>query len=486
VITVRDRTEHTGDVTLVVEVTDAQGADTIESLTVVQEFNFQIPDHAQEVIDHTGLEPASTEELITGRTAVSFDDPRFDFVYAADKEITEYISTNPLGPIDITQTEPGTFELTFTSEWPGRFPLHLTATDTTGNTTHLRIPIEIHWTKNPWEVRGIMFDGWTIDGAINVSNDHLAAAIERVRSMNVNYISINPIWYLEDAASVDFQRAPMQWEADVGFNSMSDDQVVAMTALAHNAGLAVQVKPMVFLNDRTWIGSVEPTDEWFDSYLDQVLLPVAKLAETNGVEMVSLLNDSGNQNTFEQAWTEVIVEVRDVFGGDLTLAESGSGNPFCCQTPVSFTDQLDVYGFQAYMPGSGHPIFPLAEGVVDPTVSEMIENMVPHFDARETEVTGSGHEAIATEMGIMNVDGANRSPADLSYDRENWRIDNQEQIDYYEAVLRSYAERTWMRGLFVWNTTPGSQVYFEDPDLGLGADVQGQPVEDLIRLWFAG
>lgn len=61
--------------------------------------------------------------------------------------------------------------------------------------------------------------------------------------------------------------------------------------------------------------------------------------------------------------------------------------------------------------------------------------------------------------------------------------DNQEQVDYYEAVPRILSTRPWMAEVFVWDTSPGENFY-EDPSVGVTSDIEGQPVEELIRIWF--
>ena len=41
-----------------------------------------------------------------------------------------------------------------------------------------------------------------------------------------------------------------------------------------------------------------------------------------------------------------------------------------------------------------------------------------------------------------------------------------------------------MRGVFVWTTMLGNTIGYADAELGLTADIDGQPVEDLIRIWL--
>jgi len=120
---------------------------------------------------------------------------------------------------------------------------------------------------------------------------------------------------------------------------------------------------------------------------------------------------------------------------------------------------------------------------MDPTVDEMVRNISPHFDARENEIITLGIQAIATEFGVFNFNGANlQSDWTLEYEWANRIRDNQEQVEFYEASLRVFSGRPWMDGLFVWDVMPSELVYYHD---GLHTnDFRGLPVEDMIRIWF--
>jgi len=210
---------------------------------------------------------------------------------------------------------------------------------------------------------------------------------------------------------------------------------------------------------------------------------MAELAARHNVEILSLFNDSSFQNKYRSIWLEIIRDVREIYDGKLTIADSQFPDIYRTDNPVTFADQLDVYGFQGYTPGSGYPSFPTIPGTKDPTVEAMVSNMAQHYDAREHLVVSQGLEAISTETGILNADGANRSPADLGYERDSWALDNQEQVDYYEASMRVLADRSWVTGLFIWSVSP-DQPYYTSPELGIIQDFRGLPIDDLIRIWF--
>ena len=67
----------------------------------------------------------------------------------------EYKSNKSLGAFTVAQTEPGHYRINFHAEYPGRFPVHIMAVDVDGNATESRVPFEVYWAKQPFEIQGI-------------------------------------------------------------------------------------------------------------------------------------------------------------------------------------------------------------------------------------------------------------------------------------------------------------------------------------------
>jgi len=442
VVTVENATGLTGDVSLVVSATDLNGSNTIGGISVSQEFNLQTD----------------------------------------NKRISEYISNQDLAPFTVEQIELAQWRVTFRSEWPGRFPLHFVVPDAEGNVTDARVPVEVYWAQQPMEIRGAMIEGWAMENPRDLGTSDFEAVLDRLVQDNFNYVSVTAIWMLDDANSYTFNRAPSRW-ADSNFASLTDSQISEIIQLAHERGMGVMVKPMVFVEDWTWIGSIRPADAqtWFSNYESQVLLPMARLAAENDAELLCLFNDSGNQGGYRAIWTDIIGDVREIYGGRITLGDSNYPSLYRTGLSVTFVNLLDVYGANAYIPGSGYPSYPTIAGENDPTVDEMQANIARHYDGRSGVLTSRDMRLIVTELGMMNVDGANTYP---TYTGNEGTVDNQEWVEYFEASLRVLSTRQWVEGAFAWSVTPSESIKYANEAAGTTHDLRVAPIEDLLRIWF--
>ena len=84
---------------------------------------------------------------------------------------------------------------------------------------------------------------------------------------------------------------------------------------------------------------------------------------------------------------------------------------------------------------------------------------------------------IFTEIGVRSIAGAARAPWDWQV---SGRIDLTGQKRWYQAALRTFAARDWMKGLFWWQR-------YTDPTVGgHGRQLQphGKPAEVVLRAWF--
>jgi len=477
---VADPTGRTGQVTLLVEVSDSDGADTIESLSVTQEFNFQHPDHADEVIERTGLVPASVEDIGPGMTAARFDDPRFDFIFKADKQIAEYISTNPLSPIEITQITAGIFEVSFSSEWPGRFPLHLTATDTDGNTTTSRVPVEVYWRENPWERRGVAIDTlW--DGSSNRPNlALLPAAVDVIGALNANTVMLTVIGTMESADSTEVvhcydQPTAMQWCA-----TPTAAEIGRFIDRAHDGGLQVLLWPILIADAEDqlelWQLQLSDWDTFFESYSSWIL-EYAETAEVHGAEAAFVTGGGGRLlSEHQDDFARLIASMREIYTGEIIATDFWSWEgPF----PSDFSDAYPT--FFGDLDVIGHPIFYPAAEVVDPSPWEMHEYLgVGTLEGIARPLWPTfGKPLLFTELGTWNIDGSAMGPSTTWTRVTNPQKDNQEQLDYTEAGLKSVVETPGQQGVIIWAQR------ITDELLDLDWFPEDAPVRELVRIWFA-
>jgi len=434
-IVIENPTGLTGEVSLEARVFDLNGTETAELIGVEQEFNFQ----------DTG-----------------------------NKEIDEYISNNSLAPIEIEQTESGLYVVTFSTEWPGRFPLHFTAVDENGNETVSRVPVVVKPLQKVVDIEGMAISAYWD------ANFDYRPVLDKLVENNVQAIQLNPIWYMPTKTSTEIRPWAEKWQDGNGGVTISDENIHKLIREANSKGLDIFLKPMIeFDNWIGWRGDLNPTnwDDWFNSYT-KFITHYAKIAEEENVPLFSVGAELRNANRYTAQWKEVIEQVREVYSGEITYSDSEtlSGQSF-----VQFWDDLDYIGAVVYYPSNG-TFWGSSSILKDPTVEEITESVANNFDRIVTPLAERySMEVIVTETGVPNQDGSSVQPWVFT-PTEGAGLDHQEQTNFYEAVFRVLSKRDFVKGIFWWETvlnkshSPGESLATYDP--------WGRPAEDVIKIWY--
>jgi hypothetical protein len=208
------------------------------------------------------------------------------------------------------------------------------------------------------------------------------------------------------------------------------------------------LKPHIDALDGSWRGTFDPTDvnAWFQSFT-MFITHYAAMAQAYNVEMLcfgteyTILSRAANRNQ----WLAVIDAIRVEYGGPLAYAANATspGDEF---TSVSFWDQVDVIGLDAYFPLTDHN---------DPTLSELVaawssnrygENIVANV--QNFANAHPGKPVIFTEIGYRSAAGTNIKPYDFSFSAP---VDNIEQQNCYQAMYEVWSQQSsFMKGNFWW------------------------------------
>lgn len=241
--------------------------------------------------------------------------------------------------------------------------------------------------------------------------------------------------------------------APVSGQTPSDADVIAAITEFHAQGVKVMLKPHVDVSDGTWRGAIHPTDTnaWFASFTT-FITHYAQLAQSHGVEMLCFGTEyatmTGAAN--EIAWNNVIAAIRAVYTGPLAYAANASGIPDEF-TSVSFWDQVDVIGMDAYFPLTDHADPTLAQLVAAWSSNKNGENLV------QAVVNFAGAHPtkplIFTEIGYMSAAGTNIEPWQYTPDGTVTATPDQtEQQNCYEAMYEVWSQHTdVMKGNFWWS-----------------------------------
>lgn len=435
---------HTGEVSLQVRIIDLNGSESVELVGVEQEFNFQD---------------------------------------SGEKDVAEFISNQDLKPFTIHEVEEGMYTVVFTAKWPGRFPLHFILSDTLGNTIDQRLPIEVYWSVQPFEMRGIG-TGWIVPG----DPAYYDTFFERLEHVNVNLLQILVAGHMESIRSNEVRDCEHTWTPDSICTGVSNTSAGRLIQEAHKRGIAVMLAPQVVPGefDPTW--QIRPTswEAWFslqptDASYSNWILDWAEFAEENGVEIFSVGNELTPSHRFKEHWENLVSAVREVYSGTLTYADNywvfWHNSEY---EPFPACSALDLQGVNFYFRGSGDLYAGPARS--DPTPDQIYENLANQVDRMLLpfrESSCSGIPILITEMGMGPIDGANTRPE--SSDFGHPIRDHQEQVDFFTMVWALATEEQFS-GVVVWQLQPQPQPWSGIP--GIPGDLRGLPAMDAMRIFF--
>jgi Glycoside Hydrolase Family 113 len=297
-------------------------------------------------------------------------------------------------------------------------------------------------TANPQQKSGFEFEGLThVSWAPNeyttpagtTSRDALAAT-------GATWAGLLVTWYQASATAITIAPNPN--------STPTDAALVAAIQEFHDKGVKVMLKPHVDGSDGSWRGTFQPTDvdAWFQSFM-AFSEHYATLAQDNNVEMLcfgtEFVDLSGAAN--RDRWLAAIAAIRAIYTGPLAYAANApyAGDEF---TSVSFWDEVDVIGLDAYFPLTDHNDPTLAQLVAAWNSNRYGENIVA--DVMNFAGAHPGKPVIFTEIGYRSAAGTNSRPYDWNLSAP---ADNIEQQNCYEALYEVWSpQSSEMRGNFYW------------------------------------
>jgi hypothetical protein len=320
-------------------------------------------------------------------------------------------------------------------------PLAHTATGTS-DTHHVAV-----------EQRGVVLPTWRTDG---YQGGVAARAIGDIAKLGANWIQLTPTWRMTTGTSSTLDK---RW-------TLTDNALIEAIDRAHRDGLRVLLKPHVDPQDGTDRWQIKPADRaaWFTSY-GAMITHYASIARQTGVEEFSvgceLASMSGAAD--RGAWLTIIKAVKSQVIVPLVYAAKADE-----YHDVSFWDQLDFIGIDAYFPLSNKPTT---------DISALEFAWIPIRDEMSAFAIGIGRRILFTEAGYPSLVGAAIEP--WSNDFSN-TPSQQEQAAAYEALLATFSGEPWWAGTFWWSWWTDTGVY-SPLDLAFG----GKLAESVVRNWWA-
>ena len=285
-----------------------------------------------------------------------------------------------------------------------------------------------------------------------------AQSLARLRDTGADWVAFVPFLDLRDAASCD-----LAWSSHYNLAALR-----SVIRQARGLDLRVALKPQILVPG-SWAGEIAAHDEagwscWFSAY-QALLLPLARLAEAEGVELFVAGTELKRTETRPQ-WQALLRSLRAVFNGRLSYVFHAPEDV----AKFSALAQLDWVGLSLYPRLGRSP----AEAFRATAWQRFKLGRWARAQTRPVWIA---------EVGIPSRAGAGEAPW-LWDDR---RAGRREPDPAYQATALAYwleaLSGGWNRGTLIWN-------WFSDPQAGGPLDTdftpQNKPAEAVLRCFWQG
>ncbi|MBN1537609.1 MAG: hypothetical protein JW908_12805 [Anaerolineales bacterium] len=312
-------------------------------------------------------------------------------------------------------------------------------------------------------------DAWATQEKI----DHTLVTIQRT---HLNWVSSWTFHFQDSITST------IIYSKNSGFpNTMSDQNLIYQINKAHQLGLKVALYPQIWITYPDGSASPDerpyiiPSDEWFTSYKN-FILGRADIAEQTGVELFTIGVELESTMEYSDKWFDIISSIRNHYHGPIVYSAIACNQPIVEGLKnISWFNALDYVGLSANLQ--------TRSGNFDPSVSELVA-VYETMAITMKEVHDIFDKPILfTETIIPSLDGGTISPGDWKTDV----ADFQEQADFYDAFFQTFANKSWVEGVFgnTWNASQESW-YQLDPGWAFGCTFLNKPAERVLTSWYGG
>ncbi|MBI1228116.1 MAG: hypothetical protein GC192_22980 [Bacteroidetes bacterium] len=290
-------------------------------------------------------------------------------------------------------------------------------------------------------------------------------ALDRLDSLGANAVSIVPYTFLRNP------RQPARLPLMQRPGSENDEAVIHSAQHAKSHGMAVLLKPQIWMRDGKWPGDIGMDSEadWqaFFRHYNRWLVHYAILAETYGWDALCIGTEMV-QTTLQREtdWRALIQQIRGMYNGKLTYAANW-GDEF---EQTTLWNDLDFIGLNCYYPLSQKD---------NPSDRELDRSLSDVMGKIEKVCGRYRKKLVFTEIGFPSVESPWKKP------HEDWgddlQFDAEGQRRCYEAVLRVIEGKQWCGGVLWWkcHSTPNKRRKRDTDFTPFGKDA-----EAVVRGWL--
>ncbi len=289
-----------------------------------------------------------------------------------------------------------------------------------------------------------------------------------LKEMNVEWVALIP--YAFSRPGETFVRVA----GDGNWWGESPQGIAECIRMAHAGGMKVMLKPHVWVGGgQGWLGDFdfEQEADWeaWEKEFSKYILSYAKLGDSLNVEMLCIGTEVRKSAAKRpQFWRQLIKDVREVYKGELTYAANWDN-----YMNVTFWDELDYIGIDAYFPFCDQPI--PDKSVLQKGWAELAPELRKLSEENSAPI-------LLTEFGYKSVEYTNMGH--WKYKEDTLKTSNLAQKAGYEGLFENIWQEDFVAGGFFW------KYHFEHMRRGGNEYLsrrytpQGKDAELVIREWY--
>jgi hypothetical protein len=283
-------------------------------------------------------------------------------------------------------------------------------------------------------------------------SDSAKLALRQAKELGARAVAVVPFFWQSTAASPYLARG----------QDMPDAELRAAVRDAHALGLAVMIKPQVWVPG-SWAGAVAMDtaadwQEWFADYRREIGR-VARIADEEKAEALAIGTEL-TKTTQQPQWPSLIDAIRDDYHGALLYVAHNIDEA----EAVPFWNGVDLIGVTLYPP--------LGADCNRDSRRMTMQDVADRLDALAAR---TGKSIVVGEIGLRSAQGATEKPWESAEERATTPDPALQAV-----VLQDWLEildRPAIHGVLIWR-------WLTDPDAGGLADtdftVQGKPAEKVL------
>ncbi len=317
-----------------------------------------------------------------------------------------------------------------------------------------------------WQKGASIEPRWDTD----FSSQTFQQSLKNLAAAKANYVALIIPYYQSNLYSTDIQK---------GWNTPTDDSLVAAIKYAHSLGLKVMVKPHLQSYTGEWRANIRPSDRqtWFANY-NSMLAHYATIAQQNGAESycvgAELASMAGADQNYDntQQWRNMISNVRKLYSGKLTYSANwGPPNNGMVdeKNNIQFWDALDFIGISAYY------------DMFTDNSAQSLTNAWNNYNMSDIQPLAQkwNKPIMFTEIGYKSVPNSFNHPWDYNM---GGGFDETTQANAYEALFSYWNSQSFINGVMLWD-------WSSDPNAGGQGDTgytpQNKKAQQIMTNWFS-